>query len=285
MSDSPLRDLTTPDDYVLGCHSEELKRLGRQHSIWREDCQAGWIRAGFSEGQHLLDLGCGPGFASLDLAALVGDHGRVLGIDASDTFINHPSDQACQRGLRQLEGLRLDLAQNDPHGWSHVIPAGQWDGVWCRWLAMFLPTLDPLPDLIVQALRPGGRLILHEYLRWDTFSLHPEGAALACFVERCITHWRRHGGDPDVASRLPALLEQRGLQLVNCRSLIACSSSNNAKAIWLRDFLASYPFQLMKSGNWSLEEQKDLEAEVSRACQQPSLWMTPGLVEMIWEKP
>jgi SAM-dependent methyltransferase len=270
---------------VLGCDPGEVRRLGRQHAIWRQDCQEGWRRGGFASGQQLLDLGCGPGFASLDLAHLVGSHGRVLAVDASESFITHLQAQARQQGLSQLETLRLDLAQPTPDHWHQAIPSRTWDGIWCRWLAMFLPRLDPLLDLIARALRPGGRLVLQEYLRWDTFSLHPQGAELACFVARCIAHWRSHGGDPDVASRLPALLERRGLRLLQCRSLIACAPGHEPKARWLRDFLDTYPSRLIEAGVWSPAEQEALENELRRSSQRASLWMTPGLIEMVWEQP
>ena len=51
--------------YVLGTHSAELERLGRQHRFWRQECRSGLQRAGFGPGDRLLDLGCGPGFCSL----------------------------------------------------------------------------------------------------------------------------------------------------------------------------------------------------------------------------
>ena len=183
--------------------------------------------------------------------------------------------------LPQLRAMAWDLGL--PQAGREPLPlAGQWDGAWCRWLAMFLPRLDPLLELMQQALRPGGRLVMHEYVRWDTFSLHPHGRALERFVQRCIEHWRRHGGDPDVASRLPALLEARGFRLSHCRSLMACSRSDDPKALWLQDFLASYPHQLIQAGAWSRDDQQTLEAELSLARTQSSVWITPSLVEMVW---
>ena len=44
--------------YVLGTHSAELERLGRQHAFWRSECRSGLQRAGFKSGDRLLDLGC-----------------------------------------------------------------------------------------------------------------------------------------------------------------------------------------------------------------------------------
>ena len=178
--------------------------------------------------------------------------------------------------MSQLRGIAADLAEPQP-----LPDAGHWDGAWCRWLWMFLPKLEPLLDGLSSALRPGGRLVLQEYIRWDSFSLRPGGSALAEFVATCISHWRDQGGDPDVASRLPELLSARGWRLVSCRSLLDCSTSGEAKALWLQDFLSSYPQQLQQQGLWSDQQQQRLEAEQASAM----LWMTPTLVEQIWERP
>lgn len=270
--------------YVLGSHAGERERLERQHAIWREAMLGSWDRAGFGPGQRLLDLGCGPGFASRELAERVGPAGQVLAIDSAPAYLKHLEQQLRPSALPQLRTLQHDLAsavEAVPPG----LEAGRWDGAWCRWVAMFLPQLEPLLDLVSQALRPGGRLVLHEYVQWNTFALHPGGSTLARFVECCIQHWRDHGGDPDVAQRLPALLENRGFRLLHSSSLMACSPSDHPKTQWLLDFLSSYPAQLIAAGRWSSTEQAALEAEVAWGQRHASLWVTPALVEMVWERP
>lgn len=274
------------DTYVLGTAQAERERLGRQHAIWRADTFAAWDRAGFQEGQRLLDLGCGPGFAALDLAERVGAQGAVLAIDNAPPYLEHLQQEAQARGLSQLTTQLLDLGSHPSAATVEgAIGTGQWDGAWCRWLAMFLPDPDALVAVAAQALRPGGRLVLHEYVQWDTFALYPQGQGLQRFVERCISHWQANGGDPHVAGHLPQLLETRGLRLVSARSLMACEPTEGPKAQWLQDFLQSYPTQLAAAGVWSAADQQALEADLEHAQRHPSLWVTPALVEQIWEQP
>ena len=58
-------------DYVLGTHNEELARLGLQHRVWRPVVLDCWHRAGITVGKRVLDVGAGPGYATVDLAEIV----------------------------------------------------------------------------------------------------------------------------------------------------------------------------------------------------------------------
>ncbi len=274
------------DTYVLGTDTAELERLGRQHVIWQSDTLAAWDRAGFGPGQRLLDLGCGPGFATRDLAERVGPAGAVLAIDNAPPYLRHLEEQAGFLGLAQIQTLEMDLTAlpADPHSGA-LLGSGTWDGAWCRWLAMFLSVPEALIELVCGALRPGGRLVLHEYVQWNTFALYPQGEGVARFVQACIRQWQAAGCDPDIAARLPRMLAAQGLRLLGARSLMACEPSSGSKARWLQDFLSSYPSRLEAAGLWSGSDQALLSSDLERAMEQPSLWVTPAVVEQIWEKP
>ncbi len=108
-------------DYVLGTHDEEIARLGLQHAVWRSRATGAWRRAGFTRGQTLMDLGCGRGYATFDLADIVGRDGRVIGIDRSRRFLDVLEAAARARGLAHIETLELDLATAEvpaPRGYS-----------------------------------------------------------------------------------------------------------------------------------------------------------------------
>src|SRR5262245_14213149 len=105
--------MATERDYVLGTHDEEIDRLALQHSVWRSRATAAWRRAGFTRGQTLIDVGCGPGYATFDLADLVGPAGRVVAVDRSRRFLDVLERGARARGLDTIETLELDLDDGD----------------------------------------------------------------------------------------------------------------------------------------------------------------------------
>ena len=65
-------------DYILGTHDEEVARLGLQHRVWRTVALDCWSRAGITAGSKVVDVGAGPGYATVDLAEIVGPTGEVL---------------------------------------------------------------------------------------------------------------------------------------------------------------------------------------------------------------
>src|ERR1700693_2761203 len=95
--------MTTERDYVLGTHDEELARLGLQHRVWRSVVLDCWQKAGITVGKRVLDVGAGPGYATVDLAEIVGPTGRVVALERSTNFANAIKNTARTRGLANVE--------------------------------------------------------------------------------------------------------------------------------------------------------------------------------------
>src|SRR5262245_40928459 len=100
-------------DYVLGTHDDEIQRLALQHRVWRPRALDAWRRAGFTFGQTLLDVGCGPGYAALDLADIVGPTGRIIAVDGSRRFLDFLEATCRQRGLENIETVEADLDRTE----------------------------------------------------------------------------------------------------------------------------------------------------------------------------
>jgi ubiquinone/menaquinone biosynthesis C-methylase UbiE len=54
-------------------------------------------------GQRVADVGCGPGFHTLELAGLVGPEGRVYAVDPDEAAIRALERKADERGVRNIE--------------------------------------------------------------------------------------------------------------------------------------------------------------------------------------
>ena len=115
--------MTLERDYVLGTHDDEIKRLGLQHRVWRPRVLDAWRRAGFTVGQTLIDVGSGPGHATMDLAEIVGPAGRVVAIERSRRFLDALQTTQRERGLHNIEAVELDL--DDAQGLHNPKPERQ----------------------------------------------------------------------------------------------------------------------------------------------------------------
>src|SRR4030095_3970073 len=100
-------------DYVLGTHDEELIRLGLQHRVWRPVVLDCWQRAGITVGKRVLDLGAGPGYATIDLAEMVGPAGEVVAVERSHNFVRAMKETCRVRSFKNITIHELDLMTDD----------------------------------------------------------------------------------------------------------------------------------------------------------------------------
>jgi ubiquinone/menaquinone biosynthesis C-methylase UbiE len=74
----------------MGASAGDVDRSGAYYNT------AAW-RAGFRNGYTLIDVGCGPGFAAMDLAAIAGTRGTVVAIDQSRRFLDALGERRANR--------------------------------------------------------------------------------------------------------------------------------------------------------------------------------------------
>lgn len=221
-------------DYVLGIHDVEIERLGLQHRVWRARMLDLWRDAGLVQGARALDIGCGPGWASVDLAELVGPRGQVIAVDRAPTFLAHA------RALKESRGLaQLDVREGDV---SAALPVdAPVDFAWCRWVLAFVKDRPSALASIAAAIKPGGALAIQEYLDYAAWSLIPRDAAFSRFVDATMESWRADGGEPDTAIELPKLLDAAGFDLIRFDPIVYVTHP--------KDFLWAWPATFARSGS------------------------------------
>ncbi len=107
-------------------------------------------RAGALADADVLDVGCGCGDSTIELARRVGPTGSVLGIDISRPMLARAEAQARAAGV----AARFELADAQ----AHAFPAGAFDVVYSRFGVMFFADPRAAFRNLRGALRAGGRL-------------------------------------------------------------------------------------------------------------------------------
>ena len=266
------------EPYLLGTDPEEARRLQTQHRLWADATCDLWDRAGFGPGARLLDLGCGPGFAALELAERVGAGGRVLAVDESARFIAALTRETTRRGLGQL-AARVDQVEK-----LRLEPASL-DGAFVRWLFCFLPDPAPVIDRVVRGLRPGGRLVVWDYLNYGATSLQPRSPAFDRVLAAVSESWRRSGGDLNVGGRLPGLIANSGCRLVDLVPLVRFIRPGTAFWDWPTQFFFSHVPRLVETGLLTEAERCAFEAEWRDRERDPGAFLSaPPMIGIIAEK-
>lgn len=228
-------------EYVLGEGDVEIRRLGIQHAAWRGLAQAAWTRGGITTGHTVVDLGCGPGYATLDLAERVGPTGKVIAIDRSRRFLDYLAAQAQARGLTNIECMERDLDQD-------MLPLQVADRLWSRWVFIFVKNPRELLARARHMLRPGGTMIMHEYADYASWHSEPPSAELTGFVQAVMESWRAEGGDPNVAEKLIAWLREDRAENLRIRPLPRVEHPGEPGWDWLRSYMESGPARLVELG-------------------------------------
>jgi SAM-dependent methyltransferase len=263
------------DEYVLGTHDEELARLGLQHRVWRSRALDGWRRAGFTTGQTLLDVGCGPGYATLDLAEIAGAGGRVIALDKSARFLDALRGAVVRNGLANVTPKQVDL-ESDP------LPAANADGAWVRWVFAFVSRPRDLVSRVAAALRPGGALVIHEYFDYRTWSFLRPSPLHEEFVQAVMRSWRNNGGEPDIARSLPAWLEESGFRIESLRPFVDVIAPRDYMFQWGKAFIESGTRRLVDIGELTAERAAAIREEFDAQAAAPNARMViPAVLEIV----
>jgi SAM-dependent methyltransferase len=261
-------------EYVIGTGDAEIERLQLQHTVWRADAMAAWRAAGFTGGQALLDVGCGPGWATLDLADLTGPGGRVVGVDQSARFLGHLRAQCRARRLQQVQTLQAELGEL-------ALEAESFDGAWIRWVLAFVPNPRDALRRVVEALRPGAAIAIHEYFDYRTWRVVPRDADFEAFVAAVMSSWRARGGEPDIALSLPGWLEEMGLQIRAIRTVTDLAGPRDDRWRWPLAFADTAVGRLLELGEVDRVQAERMTAAITRARQEGRRMVTPGVAEII----
>jgi predicted O-methyltransferase YrrM len=209
--------------YILRGGSEGRARLRLLSRVLQPTTRALFDRLGIRPGMACLDIGCGGGDVTLQLARLVGSSGRVVGIDRDDTVLELARQEAEMQQVRNVEFRRSAIMESDFEP--------RFDLVYARFLLTHLPNPVSALTKMRQALRPGGGLIAVEDIDFTGHFCYPDCPALWRYVELYGEAVRRRGGDPNIGLRLPQMLVELGCENVQMYVVQPAALDNETKVV------------------------------------------------------
>jgi ubiquinone/menaquinone biosynthesis C-methylase UbiE len=154
-------------------------------------------------GMRILDLGCGPGTITLDIAARVGSAGSVVGVDCSETQLSEACAAAGELPVtfRAMNAYKLELEDESFEGvFSH---------------ALFEHLSQPMQALeeVSRVLKNDGFVALRSP-DWGGFVVHPADKELEGAMKARLDLQTRNGGDVFSGRKLGGWLKQAGFKSV-----------------------------------------------------------------------
>ncbi|MFC5719313.1 methyltransferase domain-containing protein [Streptomyces gamaensis] len=205
--------------YTHGHHESVL----RSHS-WRTAANsAAYLLPELTPGLDILDVGCGPGTITADLAALV-PQGRVTGLDAAADVLDKARAYARERGLDNVEFTTGDAQHLD-------FPDDSFDVVHAHQVLQHVG--DPVGVLreLRRVCRPGGLIAVRD-ADYSAMTWYPDAPVLDGWLELYKRVTRANGGEPDAGRRLLSWARQAGLTDVTASASAWCYASADERAWW-----------------------------------------------------
>lgn len=234
-------------------HDESVLRSHRWRTV---ENSAAYLIPYLRPGLSLLDVGCGPGTITADLARRLAP-GRVCGID--------PSAEVVAAAEREHAGI--EFATGDVY--TMAFDDASWDIVHAHQVLQHLP--DPVTALkeMRRVVRPGG-IVAARDSDYAAFTWHPADDRLARWLALYHDIARSNGGEPDAGRYLLSWAKQAGFTRVDASASAWCFATLEERAWWgglwaERMTSSAIAKQAIRDGRATPEELAGM-ADAWRAC-------------------
>jgi ubiquinone/menaquinone biosynthesis C-methylase UbiE len=203
--------------YTHGHHESVL----RSHRWRTAENSAGYLLPHLRAGMSLLDVGCGPGTLTADLAGRVA---RVTAVEPAPDALDLARTEIAARGLSNVDFAIADVhALHFADGAFDVVHAHQ----------VLQHVADPVLALreMRRVCRPGGIVAVRDS-DYAAFAWYPVLLQLAEWLALYQRVARANGGEPDAGRRLLSWAQAAGFSDIEATSSTWCFATPAERAWW-----------------------------------------------------
>jgi 2-polyprenyl-3-methyl-5-hydroxy-6-metoxy-1,4-benzoquinol methylase len=251
----------THEHYTHGHHETVL----RSHRWRTAENSAAYLLGRLSPGVDLLDVGCGPGTITRDLAAMVVP-GRVVAVDSSAEVITQAAADSAQDSVE----WRVDDA------YALAEPDDSFDVVHAHQVLQHLARpVDALREW-GRVCRPGGVIAARD-VDYAAVTWAPADPLLDRWLELCRLSHRANGGEPDAGRQLMAWAHEAGFDNVEASASAWCFANPVDREYWGgmwadRIVQSALAAQLISTGLSDADELAAISAAWHRWVADPNGW-------------
>ncbi|MEU1513438.1 methyltransferase domain-containing protein [Streptomyces sp. NPDC005811] len=232
--------------YTHGHHESVL----RSHT-WRTAANsAAYLLGSLKPHMRILDIGCGPGTITADLAALVPD-GHVTGVDRAEDVLTQARATAADRCL-----ANVDFAVADVHALEY--PDDSFCVVHAHQVLQHVG--DPVQALreMRRVTKPGGYVAVRDS-DYSAMIWYPASAGMDEWQDLYRRVARANGGEPDAGRRLKSWALAAGFTDITATSATWTFSSPQERAWWSglwadRTLASAYAERAVEGGHATPEQ-------------------------------
>ena len=151
-------------------------------------------------GDHVLDIGSGPGFLASAMGEAVGPSGWVCGVDVSEPLLAVAKKYCAHQSqieFRQGDATKLPF------------PDHQFDAAVSAQVLEYVSDIKTALTEIYRVLRPAGQVVILD-TDWDSIVWHTTNRGR---MNRIMAAWEQHAIDPYLPRTLAEKLRQAGFQV------------------------------------------------------------------------
>jgi ubiquinone/menaquinone biosynthesis C-methylase UbiE len=191
-------------NYILNTNNQARDRLTLQHQLYAKSSINLLKVAEISKGMTGLEIGCGSGDMTLELAELIGAEGSLIAVDLSQDQLDHV--QNVTKTHKNIRFKQWDI--------NYLSDLGeQFDFIYCR---MVLHHVKDAYSAILQmksCLKPGGIIICEEPSIFDSTFCSPPSKAYEQFTQWIRSCFTLNKCDFEIAHRLEQECSAAGLDV------------------------------------------------------------------------